>query len=126
MHNHDHGDFLNGLKEQLQPILDESAQAVYVYMDDENKFCNGKFAALLGYPSADEWAKADGSFPELFVAEQSRGALIGAYRDAMEKMVGSTSRITWAKKDGGTVDSTVLLVPIAYEGHLFALHFISA
>jgi len=40
-------------------------------------------------------------------------------------MIGSTIDLTWKKKSGGTVDSTVILVPVAYDGHLFALHFLS-
>ena len=121
-----HDDLLGGLHEQLRPVLESSAQAVYVYLDDEHKFCNEKFAQTLGFGSAEEWAKVKGSFPELFVEEKSQDALIGAYRDAMEKVVGSTSQITWKEKSGGTVDSTVILVPIAFQGHLFAMHFITA
>lgn len=121
-----HDDLLGGLQEQLRPVLESSAQAVYAYLDDEHKFCNEKFAQMLGYGSAEEWAKVKGSFPELFVDENSQDALIGAYRDAMEKAVGSTSQITWKNKAGGTVDSTVILVPIAYQDHLFALHFVRA
>ena len=60
-----------------------------------------------------------------FVAEKSQETLVTNYRKAMDKMVGSTFPITWRKKSGGTVDTTVILVPISYEGHLFALHFIS-
>jgi hypothetical protein len=33
--------------------------------------------------------------------------------------------VTWKKKNGGTVNTTVILVPMAYAGHLFAVHFVS-
>jgi len=52
-------------------------------------------------------------------------SLVTAYRNATERMIGSTIEVTWKKKSGGTVDSTVILVPVAYHGHLFALHFLS-
>jgi hypothetical protein len=40
-------------------------------------------------------------------------------------MVGSTIEVTWKKNNGQTVDTNVILVPVAYDGHLFALHFLS-
>lgn len=121
-----HEEFIRGLREQLALILESSEQAIYVYLDDKHKFCNRKFAQLLGYASADEWEKLEGPFPETMVDQVSRHGLVAAYQMAMEKMVGSTSTITWKKKTGETVKSTMILVPIAYQGHLFALHFISA
>lgn len=43
----------------------------------------------------------------------------------MKKMIASTTQITWTRKGGGTVDSTVILVPIFFQGHLFSLHFVT-
>ncbi len=124
-HNHSHGDLLGELASELRPVLDSSEQGIYVYFDDDHKFCNGKFASLLGYGSAEEWAKTKGSFPSLFVDDGSQDALIGAYQNAMQDMVASTNRITWKKKSGGTADSSVILVPLSFRGHLFALHFVA-
>ena len=123
-HDHSHGDLLGELALQLQPVLEESKQAMYIYFDDEHKLCNGNFASLLEYGSAEEWAKMEGSFPPLFVDAGSQDTLIHAYQKAMNSMTASTSKVLWKKKSGGTVDSTVILVPISYKGHLFALHFI--
>jgi hypothetical protein len=124
-HDHSHHDLLGELVMQLQPLLDSSQQAIYIYFDDEHKVCNEKFASLLGYGSAGEWAQMEGSFPTLFVDESSQDALIGAYQKAMQHMAASTIKVQWKKKSGGTADTTVILVPISYEGHLFALHFIA-
>jgi hypothetical protein len=123
-HDHSHVDMLQGLHDMLMPVFEHSAQAMYIYLDDESKVCNEQFATLLGYDSADEWAHMQGSFPALFVADESQEALVEAYQNAMEKMVASTNSITWKKKTGETVQTTVILVPIDFEGHLFALHFI--
>lgn len=110
---------------QLQPVLESSQQAIYIYFDDENKVCNENFATLLDYASTEEWAQMEGSFPSLFVDESSQDTLIGAYTHAMQTMAASTIDVRWKKKSGGTVDTTVMLVPLSYEGHLFALHFIA-
>jgi hypothetical protein len=59
------------------------------------------------------------------VEEKSMKSLVTAYNDAMSRMAGSTISVTWRKKSGGKVDSSVILVPVAYKEHLLALHFIS-
>ena len=120
-----HEELIRGISEQMKSILESSEQGVYIYLDDTHKVCNKKLASLLGYRSPDEWARVEDSFPEVLVDERSRETLVNAYRKAMEKMVASTIELTWKKKSGGTVDTTVVLVPIAYSGHLFALHFVS-
>jgi len=120
-----HEELIAGLQEQLKPVFESSEQAMYAYLDDTHKFCNDKFATLLGYASAGEWAKTEGPFPEVMVDKESQGTLVKAYQNAMEKLVGSTNTITWKKQTGERVTSEMILVPIAYQGHLFALHFIS-
>jgi PAS domain-containing protein len=123
-HQH-HEELIRGISEQMKSILESSEQGVYIYLDDIHKVCNKKLASLLGYRSPDEWARVEHSFPEVLVDERSREGLVNAYRNAMEKMVASTIELTWKKKSGGTVGTTVVLVPIAYSGHLLALHFVS-
>jgi hypothetical protein len=51
--------------------------------------------------------------------------LVAAYRNAMEKMIGSNIEVKIRKNSGSTIDTTIIMVPVAYQGHLFALHFIS-
>lgn len=123
-HQH-HAELVNGFFKEQQQIFDSSSQAIYAFLDDGCIVCNKKFATLLGYPSPDEWAKVQETFTAAFVDTKSQQTLVTAYQNAMEKMVGATIKVTWKKKTGGTVDTTVILVPIAYKGHLFALHFIT-
>lgn len=122
-----HSELVNGFFNEQKEIFDSSTQGMYVFLDDDARLCNEKFSALLGYGSPDEWAKVDvqGSFPNAFVHRKSQRALVTAYQNAMEKMVALTFKVTWLKKSGETVDTTVTLVPIVYQGHLFALHFVS-
>lgn len=37
-------------------------------------------------------------------------------------MAVSTIQLTWMKKDGATMDSTMILVPMFFQGHLFSVH----
>jgi hypothetical protein len=120
-----HQDIIGGLKKEFGPILEGSSQAVYGYLDDNHMFCNDKFAKLMGYKSADEWAKAGvGSFLDAFVEEKSKDRLREAFMKATGNMAGSMTAVTWKKKDGATFEAQVILVPMPFQKHLFALHFI--
>ena len=125
-HEH-HAELVSGFLKQQKQIFDSSSQAIYAFLDDDCRVCNQKFASLLGYSSPDEWFKVNvnGAFPAAFVDNRSQLILVNAYQNAMEKMMGSTVKIVWKKKSGGTVNTTVTLVPIAYQDHVFALHFVS-
>jgi hypothetical protein len=120
-----HESILRGAREQLAEVFDESEQSVYLYLDDINKSCNKRFASLLGYASPAEWARVEKSFPEAFVNPKDRRKLVAAYQDATNKLTGSTISITWKKKGAGEVPTTTMMVPIVYEGHRLALHFIT-
>jgi hypothetical protein len=119
-----HEELVKGLYEQMKTVLEGSEQPIFIYLDDNHKACNNKFAALLGFKSPQEWAAIEG-FLEPYVAEKSRDTLMNAYWDAMKKMVASTSQITFVKKGGELVNSTVVLVPWPFQGHLFAVHFVT-
>jgi PAS domain-containing protein len=119
-----HEALISGISEQMKSILDSSQQAIYIYLDDIHKVCNAKFATLLGYRSPEEWAKVEDAFPA-FVDESSQAVLVNAYQQAMDKLIPANIKVTWKKKTGGTVATSVVLVPIAFDDHLFALHFIS-
>lgn len=125
MAHSDHAEILEGVHEQFSDIFEGSEQAVYIYLDDMTKVCNKRFATMLGYSSPKEWAAVRESFPEAFVSSKDQTKLASTYQKAMNRSVGSTIKVTWKKKGGGEVTTTTILVPIAFEGHKMALHFIS-
>ena len=121
---HHHEELVKGITAQLKPILDKSPQAIYVYLDDTNKACNKKFADLLGYKSAREWQ--DTEAPLADVVEEDQERVIAAYENASEKMQASSLDVRLTNvKTGKTIKTNVIMVPVAYDGHIFALHFIS-
>jgi hypothetical protein len=120
-----HEELVKGLYDQMKPILEGSEQPIFIYLDDNHKACNSKFASMLGFKSPDDWAQKQG-FLEVYVTEKSRETLSSAYWDAMQKMVASTIQITWMKKDGAAIDSTMILVPIFFKGHMFSVHFVTS
>ncbi|WP_332900200.1 PAS domain-containing protein [Haladaptatus sp. CMSO5] len=121
----DHAAILDGVASQLDGIFETSEQPIYLYLDDTHKICNELFASLLGYDSAEEWAAVDENFPTVFVGTESRNTLISAYQTAMQEAIASSIEVEWMKRDGGTVQTEVILVPIEYAGHRMALHFVT-
>jgi hypothetical protein len=126
-HQHSHADLMERFYAEQKEIFESSEQGMYAFLDDDARVCNDTFAKMLGYASAKEWADVDteGSFPEAFVAEKSQATLVDTFQNAMENGVGSAVKISWKKKSGGSVDTTVILVPVLFEGHAIALHFVS-
>ena len=125
MHEHEeahHQDLLKAVAEEYAHILESSEQGIYIYLDDNHKVCNQKFADMLGY-TIEEWQKP-AEFIDTYVSEDSGSKLVSAFQNAMEKSVASENDITWKKKDGSTVETEVILVPISFQKHTFALHFV--
>ncbi len=126
MDDHVHSkEMIEKISQEYSEILNNSKQAIYIYLDDELKICNKNFSNLLGYSLPEEWAAVKTNFPEAFVADESQEDLVSSYQDAMEKAIGTQKNITWKKKNGQKVMTKVILVPISFKGHFFALHFIS-
>jgi PAS domain-containing protein len=116
---------LRALATDLQDMADESPQAMYIFLDDRNKWCNRRFASLLGYASPQEWAAVADSFTSAFVDPKSQSTIVSTYQQAMEQGRGSQVPVTWRRKDGKPVKTRVILVPVEREGHRMALHFIT-
>jgi len=56
---HPHEILLDELRAEYKSILDGSKQAIYVYLDNEHKICNEKFAALIGYKSVRDYETSE-------------------------------------------------------------------
>ena len=119
-----HEELVEGFHNQLKEIFDFSKQGIYLYLDDNHKVCNKKFAEMQGFSSPEEWAKVENPL-EVGVDQLSQNTVASAYRDAVEKLVGSKIDVKLKKKTGSTFNASVIMVPVAYQGHMFALHFIS-
>jgi carbohydrate-binding DOMON domain-containing protein len=118
-----HEELVKGFYNQLKEIFDSSKQAIYLYLDDNHKICNKKFAEMQGFSSPEEWAKIENPL-EAGVDKMSQDTVVSAYQDAMERLVASKVDVKLKKKAGGTFNASIIMVPVAYQGHMFALHFI--
>jgi PAS domain-containing protein len=115
---------ISGLYKQMRRILDSSGQPVFIYLADDQKVCNQRFADFLGYDSPHDWSKTSG-FLETFVDDEaSKNAFMTAYWSAVNNMDASSVEITWRKKDGTKIRSTMVILPMTYEGNILSVHFI--
>jgi PAS domain-containing protein len=119
-----HEEIMKGVQEQLKEVLEESKQAIYVYLDDHHMIYNKQFASLLGYKSVEELSKVKEPFIEAFIMEKSREALVHAYKHAIEDKIASDIEISLKMKTGEIIKTKTIMVPISYMGELLALHFI--
>lgn len=117
---------LAALVADLEALAATSSQAMYVFLDDRNKWCNQRFATMLGYASPAEWAAVADSFTRAFVEPKSQGTLVSTYQAAMEQGTARQIPVTWRRKDGKAVPSQAILVPVERAGHRMALHFVTA
>lgn len=122
-HNPHHEHLMVEINEMFGPLLKNSNKAIYIYLDDEHKTCNKKFAELLGYKSVNEWVK--NLYPVSDVLESDQKKAIKAYLNASEKFISSKVTGTWVTKKGKKLKIEVLIVPFAYSDEVFVIHFLS-
>jgi hypothetical protein len=122
---HHHEELVKGIAAQLKPVLDKSGQAIFIYLDDTHKVCNKKYADLLGYKSAREWAGIEAPLDD--VVEEDQPLVVSAYENASEKMTASCFDVRVKNiKTGKTIKTRMIMVPFTFTGtHLFTVNFFS-
>ena len=125
-HDHDHGDMFAELVEHMMPVLEESPQAVYLWLDDEHMWCNEHMAKLFGYASTEEWA-ATGDFLGANVDAKDQQMYAGNYGKHVGHLQGPIRfKFKARKKDGSTFNAETDMIPLCFGGHPVAYHFVRA
>ncbi len=120
-HGH-HENLVKEISEEMKPVLEKSAQAIYLYLDDNHKICNKKFSDLLGYKSPKEWADLDAPLAD--VVEEDQQNVIDAYMNASEKMISSSIDVRMKNiKTKKIIKTRMIVSPIGHAGHVFTAHF---
>ena len=91
-HKEIHEEILLWIGKEFKEILDDSEQAIYIYVCDRHKLCNKRFSSMLGYDSPEEWAMKEEMLSD--VTDEDREILISAYQNAMENKIGSSIDIS--------------------------------
>jgi len=118
-----HADTIRDLAEHFQPIFENSPDGVYLWLDETHKVCNERLAGLFGC-TVEEWY-AEQSFLESFVAEEDRGPYSWNYHNRVAALTFPvTFRFRGLRKDGSTFAAETDMIPITYQGHTIAYHFV--
>jgi PAS domain-containing protein len=115
---------ISELYKQLRKVLDAAEQPILIYLDDKHKVCNQQFADMLGYESPHELSDTTGFLELLFDDEASRNAFMEAYWLAINNMNAVGLDVTWRKKDNVQLKTSIVMVPMEYEGHILLVQFI--
>jgi PAS domain S-box-containing protein len=116
-------DALKELAEHLRPIFDESADGVYIWLDEDTKTCNERLAKLFGY-TVEEW-EATNDFAHTFVADEDRGPYVWNYQNRVHgRTIPTTFRFKGRRRDGSTFDAETDMIPLSFGGHVIAYHFV--
>jgi hypothetical protein len=118
-----HEELIKGVFKEQKLILNKSPQAIYIYLDDEHKVCNKKFADLLGYKSPAEWAKMDAPLADVVKKDQPK--VIDAYTKASEELTAGKLEISFKNvKTEKLIKTNLIMAPIIFSGHVFVIHFL--
>ena len=123
VHDEHHEHLVKEIAEQFEPVLSKSPQGIYIYLDDEHKICNKKFADMLGYKSIEEWVSNE--TPVGDVLEEDQEKVIDAYGEASRNLKASRLSASIVRKDGKKIKADVIMAPITYKGEIFVIHFVS-
>jgi PAS domain S-box-containing protein len=119
----EHEAVIQELADQFRPILEQSPDGVYLWLDERHKICNERLAELFGYTVA-EWSATE-PFLESFIAEADHDLFSWNYHNRVAALAFPTTfRFRGRRKDGSTFSAETDMIPIAYRGHVVAYHFI--
>lgn len=118
-----HADLIGEVEANFQPVLERSPQGVYLWLDETHKVCNERLAQMFGYTVA-EW-RAIPTFLERFVAEEDRERFSDNFHESVFQLTGPiTFRFRAVRKDGSTFLAETDMIPITYQSHQIAYHFV--
>ena len=119
----DHKRMMADLEAHFKPVLDHSVDGVYLWLDEKHMICNEKFAKMLGYTVAD--MRRAGLSLEQFVAEKDQEMFSKQYHSHIAKLSRPvTFRFHALKKDGKTFLAETDMIPLTYNNHAIAYHFV--
>lgn len=122
-HSEHHEHLIKEIAEIFEPILSNSPQAIYIYLDDTHKICNQNFADLLGYGSIEEWIANESPVDD--VLDSDKNKVIEAYQDASENYKATFLSAGIKTKGGSEIEAEVIMTPFSYKDEVFVVHFIT-
>lgn len=121
--SNENGEVMRELAEQFRPVMEQSPDGVYLWLDETHKACNERLANLFGF-TVEEWS-ATQPFLENFVAEEDRRLYSWNYHNRVAALAFPvTFRFRGLRKDGSTFAAETDMIPVSHRGHAVAYHFV--
>jgi hypothetical protein len=110
---------------QHGPLPYELPRETCIYMNDDSRFRNEKFAGISGYDPVKKWD--DAGAPLANIIEEDRGAVVAAYRKASESMAAICVDVRVRNiKTHKIINTTMVVTPMNDTStHVFTVHFIN-
>lgn len=122
-HAEEHEKILHELAGQFAPLFESSPVGVYLYVDDTHKICNERMAKMHGM-TVDEWQSTP-TFLNDFIVDEDRGMYAGNYQHHVAGLKHPiTFRFRGLRKDGSTFKAETDMIPLSWNGHAIAYHFV--
>ncbi|MDQ3832304.1 MAG: PAS domain-containing protein [Actinomycetota bacterium] len=116
-------DIIRELAEQFRPVMEQSSDGVYLWLDETHKVCNERLAKLFGF-TVEQWS-ATQPFLDNFVAEEDRRMFSWNYHNRVAALAfPATFRFRGMRKDGSIFPAETDMIPISYGGEAVAYHFV--
>jgi len=120
----DHGKLIKDLEGQFRPVLDNSADGVYLWLDETHMICNEKLAKMFGYKNAKEFSRVS-PFLDKFVAEKDQEMFSKQYHGHIATLSRPARfRFHGLRKGGQKFLAETDMIPITFQGHAIAYHFV--
>lgn len=118
-----HEEIMREIAKQFAPLFEQSAEGIYVYLDEVHKTCNERLARMFGLTVA-EWAGMDG-FVNKHIAEEDQEPYIRNYQTHVQTLSSPVRfRFRARRKDGSRFNAETDMIPISWGGYALAFHFI--
>ncbi len=123
-HQHQHDQLISEIADHFEPVLEDSPDGVYLWLDEKNVICNDKLAKLLGYATAED-CSANLALESFIATDSDREKFVKMYEDHVANLSRPvTFRFTAMRTDGSTFAAETDMIPVSYAGHVVAYHFV--
>ncbi|MBS3076998.1 PAS domain S-box protein [Candidatus Pacearchaeota archaeon] len=119
----DHTKILEELEARIKPLLDNSPDGIYFWLDETNMICNEKLASIFGYTIKEILSKTP--FLENLIAEDYREVFSLNYHHHVANLsFPVTFRFNGINKSGKEFPAETDMIPFSWKNHAIAFHFV--
>ena len=118
-----HEDILKEIEEHFKPLLENSPDGIYFWLDDKNMICNEQLAKMFGYSVKELCAQTP--FLEKMVAKDYREFFsLNFHLHVVQLLSPITFRFKGLKKGGKEFSAETDMIPFCWNNHIIAFHFV--